>query len=349
MTSQDRPQIGVISDSALQRHNLSRALSGYGLSISVSGDPERLKDTFAEENPPVDCWILDLEDEDRWPDFLEELLDSTDIPILFGLGSAPERSSEEYPRWERRLFTKLAEELGHVELLDSEEMLTSLNNDYSSSHQPIPLPTALESAGQSDEIEQVWVLAASLGGPAAVKEFLDSLPKGLPVAFVYAQHIDACFADALTKVLARHSFLNLRKAEHGDTLKAGEVLMAPVDHEMIINEKGQLIFKNTPWPGPYGPSIDQTMLNVAQHYGSRCNVILFSGMGNDGAIAAPILKKQGCKIWVQQSESCANSSMPDSVAETGASSFTGTPTQLAARLVENLLNKVATPDHMLPD
>jgi chemosensory pili system protein ChpB (putative protein-glutamate methylesterase) len=348
MTNQDRPRIGVISDSPLQRHNLSRALSGYGLGIAVSGDPDRLKDTFNEDNPPVDCWILDLEDEDSWPDFLEELLDSTDIPILFGLGSAPERSSEEYPRWERRLFTKLAEELGQVELLDSEEMVSSLNNN-DSIPQPIPLPSALESAVKSDEIEQVWILAASLGGPAAVKEFLDSLPKGLPIAFVYAQHIDACFADALSKVLARHSFLNLRKAQHGDTLKAGEVLMAPVDKEMILNEQGNIIFKNTPWPGPYGPSIDQTMLNIAQHYGSRCNVILFSGMGNDGAIAAPILKKQGCKIWVQQSESCANSSMPDSVAETGASSFSGTPAQLATRLVETFLNKVATPNQIMPD
>ncbi len=333
-----RPCIGVISDSPLQRHNLSHALSGYGLDTSISGDPERLQDVISESPCPVDCWILDLENEDKWPDFLDNLLDATETPILFGLGSAPERTSEEYPRWERRLFTKLGEELGNVELLDSEEMLSSLETKDNLPEGQLSLPDNIRIDEASDQVEQVWILAASLGGPAAVKEFLDRLPKGLPIAFIYAQHIDANFTEALTKVLARHSFLNLKKAKHGEFLKAGEVVMAPVDNEMILGPQGELIFKSTPWPGPYGPSIDQTMLNVAQHYGERCNVILFSGMGNDGAIAAPLLKKQGCKIWVQQSESCANSSMPDAVSETGASSFTGTPSQLAAKLVESIIH-----------
>jgi chemosensory pili system protein ChpB (putative protein-glutamate methylesterase) len=51
--------------------------------------------------------------------------------------------------------------------------------------------------------EHIWVLGASLGGPNAVKEFLDALPKGLPVGFVYAQYIDARFQKALIQTLSR--------------------------------------------------------------------------------------------------------------------------------------------------
>jgi chemosensory pili system protein ChpB (putative protein-glutamate methylesterase) len=76
------------------------------------------------------------------------------------------------------------------------------------------------------------------------------------------------------------------------------------------------------------------LLNVADYYGNRSHAIFFSGMGNDGAIAAPLLKAYGSTIWVQKSESCANSSMPDSVAATGSSTFSGTPVQLSAELVK---------------
>jgi chemosensory pili system protein ChpB (putative protein-glutamate methylesterase) len=80
------------------------------------------------------------------------------------------------------------------------------------------------------------------------------------------------------------------------------------------------------------------LLNVADHYGKHCHAILFSGMGNDGAIAAPMLKAYGSRIWVQESTSCGNSSMPDSVAATGCASFCGTPEQLARELVKVIEN-----------
>jgi len=59
-------------------------------------------------------------------------------------------------------------------------------------------------------------------------------------------------------------------------------------------------------------------------------------MGNDGAIAAPLLKAYGSRIWVQESTSCAHSSMPDSVAATGCVGFCGTPEQLARQLVKTI-------------
>jgi chemosensory pili system protein ChpB (putative protein-glutamate methylesterase) len=81
------------------------------------------------------------------------------------------------------------------------------------------------------------------------------------------------------------------------------------------------------------------LLNVADHFGKHCHAIIFSGMGNDGAIAAPMLSAYGSRVWVQESTSCGNSSMPDSVNETGCASFRGTPEQLAAELVRTIENQ----------
>lgn len=341
MSGNERPRIGILSDSPLQRHMLQHAISSYGLEIAISCDPVRFENAQAPELDNIGCWILELENEDEFPDLIDSLLDSTEAAVLFGLGKAPERQSDEYPRWERRLFSKLRDEIGSLELLDSEDTLDKLGGDTSEHKGPLPLPSILSNTLQSgaleaSPVERIWILAASLGGPAAVKEFLDQLPAGLPVSFIYAQHIDANFSSVLSKVLARHSSFELKQAQEGDSLKNGQVLMVPVDREMVLDEQGKIQFKDNAWPGPYGPSIDQVMLNIANHYGANCNVMVFSGMGNDGAIAAPLLKAYGCNIWVQSSDSCANSSMPDSVEATGCSSFIGSPTQLAGHLIKTI-------------
>ena len=187
----------------------------------------------------------------------------------------------------------------------------------------------IRSAEPGTPARQVWILGASLGGPAAVKEFLDHLPAGLPVGFVYAQHIDAHFTSVLARVLGRHAHYRLVEARADEPIRCGEVTLVPVEQEMFLDEDGLIQFRDQAWPGPYGPSIDQVMLNLADHFGTRCHAILFSGMGNDGAIAAPLLQAYGSHIWVQSSASCGNSSMPDSVAETGCVRYTGTPRELA--------------------
>ncbi len=330
------PRIGILSDSPLQRHVLQHAISSYELEIAISCDPDRFENAQQTELENIACWILELENEDDLPDLIDKLMDSTDASILFGLGKAPERHSDEYPRWERRLFSKLRDEIGELELLDSEAALDELDHQTPQNRGPLPLPSILSRAPLKDTVERVWILAASLGGPAAVKDFLDQLPAGLPVSFIYAQHIDANFSSVLSKVLARHSSFQLKQAQEGDQLANGQVLMVPVEREMILDDEGKIRFKETAWPGPYGPSIDQVMLNVANHYGAKCNVMVFSGMGNDGAIAAPLLKAYGCNIWVQSSDSCANSSMPDSVEATGCTSFVGSPVQLAAHLIKTI-------------
>lgn len=335
MTGQTgRPRVGIVSDVVLQRHRLQAATAKFGLDVCFSGDPERL--LGYPGFPEAGLWLVTLEDEADHPQLFDHLLENTDAPVLFGLDEAPKPGGTDYFRWERRLLGKLEQQLGHLEQLDSRDTLEQLE-ERTPAPKPSPdLPHWIVPAVPGSVAEEVWILGASLGGPAAVKTFLDHLPPGLPVGFIYAQHIDGHFTDVLTRVLGRHAHYQLRKAETGYRVRNGDVVLMPVEHEWQLNEQGELIERNTPWPGPYGPSIDQVLLNVADHYGSRCHAILFSGMGNDGAIAAPLLKAYGSRIWVQESHSCGNSSMPDSVAATGCTGFSGTPEQLARELVKTI-------------
>lgn len=347
-TGGGRPAVGIVSDNVLQRHRLQEASDRFGLRPGFSGAPERV--LSHDLLPDADLWLITLEDEADHPALFDHILDKTDVPVLFGIDLAPKPGTRDYLRWERRLLAKLEQHLGTLTQAESAESLESLEEVAVQPGGAPELPRWITPAQPGQVADEIWILGASLGGPAAVKTFLDHLPPGLPVAFVYAQHIDGNFTDVLARVLGRHAHYRLQRAEKGMALTCGTVTVIPVEREWTLASDGTMAEKDTAWPGPYGPSIDQVLLNFGDHFGARCNAILFSGMGNDGAMAAPMLKAFGSRIWVQSGDSCANSAMPEAVTLTGCTSFCGTPEQLAKALVkaigDTVLLKQKTPQDL---
>ena len=156
----------------------------------------------------------------------------------------------------------------------------------------IPQPREFQAIRPGDRPRQVWVLGASLGGPAAVKLFLDCLPANLPVAFVLAQHIDGSFLDTLCGVLGRDNPILCKIGVDGEALRHGELAIVPVEYAVRFRHDGRIQSTGETWEGPYAPSIDQVIQHVGEGFGNACGAILFSGMGNDGAIAARVANDQ---------------------------------------------------------
>jgi chemosensory pili system protein ChpB (putative protein-glutamate methylesterase) len=310
----------------------------FGFSVALTIDPGKMLKNTTNIIPELDAWVVDiLDDEADHHDWLDALFDG-DAPVLFGMGEAPQRNCESYPRWEKRLFSKMKELLSDnssLAIADQSDIDELELHSADSKTTPL-LPSIFKNIELGTPAEHIWVLGASLGGPDAVKEFLDALPVGLPVGFIYAQHIDARFQQALVNTLGRHAGITMVPFTEGKRINTGEVMLAPVEHEFTFDVEGRTVSQSNAWPGPYGPSVDQVILNVAQHYGARARYILFSGMGNDGAEAVIRISQSPAVIWAQNSESCANSSMPDSAVATGCISYTGTPRQLAYQLVNYL-------------
>lgn len=334
MSEKSAARIAVIADTSLQRHVLQQALAGSGYQVVLNSDPTRL-DEQALAACETDLWLVDLAQLEDSP-LVDSLLETATAPVLFGEGHAPERHSENYPRWERRLFGKLKRLVGDP----AEAVGPSLEALLAEAQRPgrVELPAALADTPlvAGEPARQVWLLAASLGGPAAVKAFLDALPGGLPLGFVYAQHIDAAFEAALPQAVGRHSQWHVNAVRPGDAVRCGEVVVAPIVQELGFAEDGTMQLAGRAWPEPYSPSIDQLMLNLAQQFGAACGVIVFSGMGSDGSAAAAYVRRQGALIWTQKADSCACPSMPDSLREGGYSSLSGDPRELASALVNHL-------------
>lgn len=329
MSERRNPRVGVISDSNLQRLALSQAVKGHGYELGLNSSPDRMDDSAL--GTELDVWLVDMEEEDEA--FLDRLLDHTSAPILFGLEAAPVQGTRNYPRWERKVYVKLQETVGEPV---QEEQLEELERAEAPVPTAISLPAEVRERSSDQALELVCVIAASLGGPAAVKEFLDQLPQGLPVAFVLAQHIDARMQETLAHVLVRHNGMPCKVAAAGDRLRHGELLILPVQNEIDFGTNGDVVVRDLKWDGPYSPSIDQTIANVTRRFGARSGALIFSGMGGDGSISGPLMQDAGGFIWAQTAETCACSSQPDSMRATGCVTFNGSPVELAARLVEHV-------------
>ncbi|WP_084308717.1 chemotaxis protein CheB [Phytopseudomonas flavescens] len=327
-------RIAVIADTSLQRHVLQQALSSNGYQVVLNSDPARLDDAALRECD-AELWLVELAHSDDLP-LIDALMEDARVPVLFGEGHAPERSSEHYPRWERRLVGKLKKLVGDPALAAGGGLDGLLGEAQRPARVELPPVLANTPLQAGEPARQVWLLAASLGGPAAVKAFLDALPGGLPVGFLYAQHIDPGFETTLPQAVGRHSQWRVGTARDGDSVRCGEVVVVPISNELTFAEDGTLQVTARAWPEPYSPSVDQMMLNLAQRHAAGCGVIAFSGMGSDGSAAAAYVERQGGLIWTQRADSCVCSSMPDSLREGGYSSFSADPRELAAALVEHL-------------
>jgi chemosensory pili system protein ChpB (putative protein-glutamate methylesterase) len=265
-------------------------------------------DAQAMDAQPMDAWVVDLVDSgdaqalDKHPSViaaLDDLLEQSDIPVIFNEDAEFQQGSTEHSNWERRMLQRLERLSGDINLQ------------------------------QTSSASEVWVLGASTGGPAAVKEFMAHLPAELNVAFVYVQHIDKAQVEPLIKMMSKAGHYPSYLATQGTVLINNTLTLVSAKSSINIHENGTLVVSKNPWNGFYAPSIDQVAANVARVYRKRCGIIIFSGMGDDGAASCKLIKQQGGKVWAQTPSDCIIDSMPNAALATKTVDLLGTPRELA--------------------
>lgn len=295
-----------------KRAAVEAAVSQLGYSVSCF-DPDQPDALARLTQQPAAAWLVELPEESLLTDWL---LEHSEMPVLLGVGQIPAPDNEDYPRCLRRLYAKLAGLVG-----ESPRGKPELHR--------LPSQPAAKDGSSVPSASCVWVLAASLGGPAAVKTFLDHLPADLPLALVYAQHIDPGFEQQLPQIIGRHNEWQIHTCVPERPLYHGEVLVVPIDQRLRFSPEGRVKLSQEAWPGPYQPAIAAVIDEVRQTFAPACGAIVFSGMGEDGVDACTRLRDQGMPVWTQSAESAACAIMPEAVRQAGISSLQGNPEQLA--------------------
>ncbi len=168
---------------------------------------------------------------------------------------------------------------------------------------------------------ELVIIGCSTGGPVALQRVLTQLPASFPLPLVVIQHMPASFTPAFAERLNELCNVSVREAQDGDTVRPGEILLAPGGRQLgIRSSAGQLavhIFEGTP-DQFYKPSVDVAFSEAAQVIPGRVLGIVLTGMGSDGAKGAKLLKEGGSWVWAQDEATSVIYGMPAAVAKAGA-------------------------------
>jgi two-component system chemotaxis response regulator CheB len=181
-------------------------------------------------------------------------------------------------------------------------------------------------------------IAASTGGPAALKTILTELPRTFPVPILVVQHIARGFTSGLAHWLGGDTRLDVRLAELGEPALPGVVYIAPDDRHIGCRVDGsdsiRIVLDNAAAEGAFRPSASYLFRSVAQSLGAGALSVILTGMGDDGIAGLRVAKAAGGRIIAQDEASSVIYGMPREAARAGVVDAVVGLNGIARRLVE---------------
>jgi len=168
---------------------------------------------------------------------------------------------------------------------------------------------------------RVVAIGTSTGGPRALQEILPLLPADLPVGVLIVQHMPKGFTGPFAQRLDALCQVSVREAVHDDLIKPGVVYIAPAGQHMTVARRSfskvAISLSESPTGTLHTPSVDVTMISVAEIFRSFSMGIIMTGMGADGVEGMRAIAREGGMTVGQDEASCSVYGMPRSCAEMG--------------------------------
>lgn len=185
-------------------------------------------------------------------------------------------------------------------------------------------------------IGRMLVLGAASDSTEAVCTFLSLLPSHLRMAVLHVQHLGGKSADEQVQLLAQHSRLPVRLAAHGARARVGEVLVVPGDQQARVYRDGLIELQPLEAQAVQSSLIDASFTMVANVFGRNAQAIVFAGQANDAVGGCQAIHDRGGRVWVEASSEGHFADMVHGVEAERLNSYSGTPAELAARLIEEM-------------
>jgi two-component system chemotaxis response regulator CheB/chemosensory pili system protein ChpB (putative protein-glutamate methylesterase) len=180
------------------------------------------------------------------------------------------------------------------------------------------------------------VLGAARDSGASLAAFLGALPGNLKMPILLTQHHTPDALEPLVASLATQCRLPIKIATAGMRTRAGEVVVVPRGQLVRITRDGrvELSAANDDDAGQ-SPSIDSNFTMAASVFGRNALAIVFAGQATDAVAGAQAIHDRGGQVWVEASLSDHYVDMVNGVMAERLASFSGSPQELAVRLVED--------------
>lgn len=327
-----KTKVLIVDDSPLVRRLLQSALSGQA-DIEVVGcapDPYVARDKILELSPDVLTLDIEMPRMDGIS-FLKRLMHFRPLPVIIisSLGQAGCQATLEALR------------LGAVDVLgkpagpDSVGDLAALLPEKIRAAAAAKMGLLLPGANQIPQAKlvpqrgggpglsrnlaaspfaagHIVAIGSSTGGTRAVEELLHSFSENCP-ATVITQHIPAGFSRAFAERLNRIFPFEVKEAQDGDPVMAGQVLIAPGNEHMLVDKSGpgyRIQIRQGPLVCYQRPSVDVLFQSVFRAAGPKAIGVILTGMGHDGAQGLKKMHDAGAWTIAQDEASCVVFGMP---------------------------------------
>ncbi len=184
-------------------------------------------------------------------------------------------------------------------------------------------------------IKQVWILAASIGGPDAIQKFLAAFTGNEEVLFILIQHMDKEFVPMMVDQFDKKSGLKVLLPLSGMKVVPATCLVCPTDEQIYFNPDGSIELSILSEVFAFSPCIDENSKKIS-HNIDNVNIAIFSGMSSDGVKAAKVIKQLGNKVITQTEHSCVLSTIIKGVKENTQIDFEGSPKEMANYVIRSL-------------
>jgi two-component system chemotaxis response regulator CheB len=170
------------------------------------------------------------------------------------------------------------------------------------------------------DAKKIVVIGGSTGGPRALSYIVPRISTDINAAIIIAQHIPFTISGSMAERLNNESQIVVKEAKNNDLVKAGEVLIVPGNHNMIVrNENNSCVAKLfTEKQDNYSaPSINILMSSIAPIFKENTIGVLLTGMGQDGTEGFKMIKAYGGITIAEAESTCIVYGMPKSAISAG--------------------------------
>ena len=152
---------------------------------------------------------------------------------------------------------------------------------------------------RATEAPELIAIAASTGGPPALRRILIDLPRTVAAPILVVQHIARDFTAGFAEWLASSCALPVKLAQEGEDLQDGVVYVAPDDAHLGVTARGRVSLDRGPPIAGFRPSATHMFESAGRAYGPRLIAVILTGMGSDGAAGLAVAHQEGAYVIAQ--------------------------------------------------